>query len=143
MFVRQILQAKGNDVVTVLAGTKVVDLVGLLKQHKIGAIMVTDPNNMPKGIFSERDLAFGLADHGASVLDQEVDQLMTKDLVTCTPDDTVQRLMEIMTKHRIRHLPVLDSGKMVGIISVGDVVKSRLEELEAEASSLQDYIRGQ
>lgn len=143
MFVRQILQAKGNEVVTVLSGTKVADLVVLLKQHKIGAVMVIDPSNKPKGIFSERDLANGLADHGAGVLDQDVDQLMTKDLITCTPDDTVQHLMEIMTEHHIRHLPVLDNGRMAGIISVGDVVKSRLEELETEASELQGYILGQ
>ena len=143
MFVRQILQAKGSDVVTVLSGTKVADLVALLKQHKIGAVLVTDPNNMPTGIFSERDLAIGLADYGVGVLDQEVDQLMTRDLITCTPDDTVQHLMEVMTKHHIRHLPVLDSDQMAGIISVGDVVKSRLDELETEASELQDYILGQ
>lgn len=143
MFVRQILQAKGNEVVTVLSGTKVADLVALLKQHKIGAVMVTDPNNMPKGICSERDLAIGLADYGIGVIDQGVDQLMTRDLITCTPDDTVQHLMEVMTKHRIRHLPVLDNGQMAGIISVGDVVKSRLEELETEASELQGYILGQ
>ncbi|MGI9486304.1 MAG: CBS domain-containing protein [Geminicoccaceae bacterium] len=143
MFVRQILQAKGNNVITVQSGAKVADIVALLKQHRIGAVMVIDPDNMPKGIFSERDLAIGLADYGVSVLDQQVDQLMTRDLITCTPDDTVQHLMEVMTKHRIRHLPVLDNGQMAGIISVGDVVKSRLEELETEASELQGYILGQ
>ncbi|MGI9489274.1 MAG: CBS domain-containing protein [Geminicoccaceae bacterium] len=143
MFVWQILQGKGKEVVTVLAGTKVADLVALLKQHRIGAVMVTDPNNIPKGVFSERDLTVGLADYGAGVLDGEVDQLMTTDLITCTPHDTVQQLMEVMTKHRVRHLPVLDNDEMAGIISVGDVVKSRLEELETEASELQGYIRGQ
>lgn len=142
MFVRQILVAKGRNVIAISTDAKIADVVTLLNQHQIGAVMVTDANSAPKGIISERDLAIGLANHGSNVLDQRVDQLMTKDLIVCTPEDTVQRLMQIMTSHRIRHLPVLDKGEMVGIISVGDVVKSRLDELEAEASELQQYIAG-
>lgn len=142
MFVRQILLTKGRNVVATSSDATAAEVAALLKQHQVGAVVVTDSSNAPKGIISERDLATGLADHGANVLDQPVAQLMTKDLITCSPDDTVQRLMEIMTSHRIRHLPVLDKGKMVGIISVGDVVKSRLEELETEASELQHYIAG-
>ena len=143
MFVRQILKTKGSNVVSSSSDAMVADVVALLKQHRIGAVMITDTNKMPKGILTERDVATGLADHGASVLDKPVHQLMTKNLFTCSPEDKVQRLMEIMTSKRIRHLPVLDNDQMVGIISVGDVVKSRLEELEAEASELQQYIAGQ
>ena len=94
------------------------------------------------GIISERDLARGLADHGAKLLDMRVSQLMTADVVTCSPDDGIDQLMHTMTEGRFRHLPVIEDGRMIGIISIGDVVKHRLQELEAETNLLHDYIAG-
>ena len=142
MLIGQILAAKGSDVVTTRPDASVADVVRLLKEKRIGAVVVTDARGNVVGIISERDVALGLADHGAALLDKKVRQIMTKDVVTCAPDDGVEKLMQTMTEGRFRHLPVVQDGRMVGIISIGDVVKHRLQELETEAHLLHDYIAG-
>ncbi len=142
MFVRQILNNKGGDIVTISSSAKIADVAAMMAKERIGAVVVLDQDAHIEGIVSERDITHGLAKHGAAVLTMNAQSIMTSEVVTCHPDDGVDKLMQKMTAGRFRHLPVLDKGKMVGIISIGDVVKHRLEELENEASLLQDYIAG-
>lgn len=142
MFVRQILSGKGRDIVTTGPSVKLADVAKLISEKRIGAVVVLDDDAHIAGILSERDITRGLADHGAEVLTMSADQVMTANVVTCHPDDGVDKLMEKMTTGRFRHLPVVEKGKMIGIVSIGDIVKCRLEELESEASMLQDYIAG-
>jgi CBS domain-containing protein len=137
MLVGQILAAKGSKVVTTRPDATVAEVAKLLRREKIGAVVVTEAGALC-GIISERDVARGLADHGAELLEMKVGQLMTREVVTCTPEDTVDHLRETMTEGRFRHLPVLRDCEMVGIISIGDVVKSRLEEVELEANVLRE-----
>jgi CBS domain-containing protein len=141
MFVGQILGAKGSRVVSTTADATIADVARLLRRERIGAVVVIEGDRLC-GIISERDLARGLADYGAELLEMKVAQLMTADVVTCAPEDGIDHLMQSMTMGRFRHLPVMRDGKMIGIISIGDVVKHRLEELEAETHQLQDYIAG-
>ena len=142
MLIGQILAGKGREVVSTRPDATIAEVAGLLKARRIGAVVVTDENGALCGIISERDLARGLADQGAGLLDMRVSQLMTADVVTCSPDDGIGQLMQTMTERRFRHLPVVQDGEMVGIISIGDVVKYRLQELEHEAHMLHDYISG-
>jgi CBS domain-containing protein len=142
MFVKQILASKGSDIVTIGPTTKIADIAGLMREKRIGAVIVLDDNADIAGIVSERDVTRGLADHGADILTMSADQIMTAEVITCRPDDGVANLMRKMTAGRFRHLPVVNEGKMIGIVSIGDIVKYRLEELESEASMLQDYIAG-
>lgn len=142
MFVRQILNDKGDDIVTTGPSVKIADVVALMAKEHIGAIVVLDENAHIAGIVSERDITRSLAEHGASILAMNAESIMTAEVVTCRPDDGVDKLMRKMTAGRFRHLPVLDKGKIVGIISIGDVVKHRLEELENESNLLQNYIAG-
>jgi len=141
MLVGQILEAKGRKIVSTRPDATIAEVCGLLRREKIGAVVVTEAGTLC-GIISERDLARGLADHGVELLEMKVAQLMTRDVVTCTPKDGLDQLMQSMTEGRFRHLPVLRDGEMIGIISIGDVVKHRLSELEAETHQLQDYIAG-
>jgi CBS domain-containing protein len=142
MLIEQILASKGRDVVTTRPDATIAEVAKLLKAKRIGAVVVTDVDGALCGIISERDLARGLADHGAKLLGMRVSQLMTVDVVTCSPGDSLDRLQQQMTEGRFRHLPVVDDGRMIGIISIGDVVKHRLDELETEAHMLHDYITG-
>jgi CBS domain-containing protein len=142
MLIAQILAGKGRDVVSTRPDATVAEVASLLKAKRIGAVVVTDAAGGLCGIISERDLARGLADHGAKLLDMRVSQLMTADVVTCSPGDGIGQLMHTMTERRFRHLPVVEDGRMIGIISIGDVVKHRLQELEAETNLLHDYIAG-
>jgi CBS domain-containing protein len=142
MLIAQILSGKGAQVVTTRPEASVADVARLLKEKHIGAVVVADGRGTIKGIISERDLARGLADHGAALMEMEVAQLMTREVTTCTPGDGLEQLMHQMTEGRFRHLPVVDKGKMVGIISIGDVVKHRLQELETERQQLHEYIAG-
>jgi CBS domain-containing protein len=135
------LNAKGGKVVSTRQDATIAEVAGLLRRKKIGAVVVMEAGKLC-GIISERDLARGLADHGAELLEMKVAQLMTRDVVTCTPEAGLDHLMQLMTEGRFRHLPVLRGGEMIGIISIGDVVKHRLSELEAETHQLQDYITG-
>ncbi len=140
MIVSQILKEKGHDVFTVPKEISVKEVSELLAEKRIGAVVVTNQDNTVEGIISERDVVRGLAQHGNGILDKKVDDLMTKNVITHGLDDHIDDLMQEMSKSRIRHLPILDDGKLVGVISIGDVVKNRVEELEAEGNMLREYI---
>ena len=142
MLIAQILAGKGSDVISTRPEATIAEVAGLLKEKRIGAVVVTDADGRLCGILSERDLARGLANYGSKLLDMKVGTLMTSDVVTCSPDDGIETLMQTMTDGRFRHLPVVKDGELTGIISIGDVVKHRLKELEAETHMLQDYIHG-
>ena len=142
MFVRQILAGKGGEIVSISPTATIAEVATLMRKKGVGAVVVASPGGAIAGIVSERDVTRGIADHSSALLEMSVDRIMTKEVVTCTPEDGTDKLMRKMTAGRFRHLPVLDKGKMVGIVSIGDIVKTRLEELEAEASLLQDYIAG-
>ena len=140
MTVREILRAKGSQVLTAAAAARVAEVARLLVEHNVGAAVCVDERGRVVGILSERDIVRGLCGAGAAVLDQRADELMSPGVVTCSPDDAVSELMATMTHRRIRHLPVLHAGQLAGIVSIGDLVKSRLEETESEANSLREYI---
>jgi CBS domain-containing protein len=142
MLIAQILADKGGNVISTRPEATIAEVAKLLNEKRIGAVVVLDADARLCGIISERDLARGLARHGAGLLDMQVAALMTREVVTCSPDDGVETLMLRMTEGRFRHLPVVKEGQISGIISIGDVVKHRLEELEAETHMLQDYIHG-
>jgi CBS domain-containing protein len=140
MHVADILRAKGNKVVTVRPDLNIEHLAQRLKLEGIGAAIVSESGTSIDGIISERDIVRGLADYGAGGLtDKTAADLMTKAVVTCSPEDTISHVSKVMTKRRIRHLPVLDGVKLIGIVSIGDVVRYRLDELELETNVLRDY----
>jgi CBS domain-containing protein len=143
MNVEGILRAKGARVVTIKRDATVASLVRGLRDERIGAMVVSDDGRTVEGIVSERDVVRGLADAGAQVLEQRVAQIMTAPVRTCSANDPVKSVMETMTLHRIRHLPVLVDGELAGIVSIGDVVKNRLDEMATEASVLRAaYLAG-
>ncbi|GIU85146.1 MAG: histidine kinase [Acidimicrobiales bacterium] len=139
--VEHILRSKGTQVVTVSPDATITDAAGLLGSHGVGALVVSGDGRHIDGIISERDIARALADHGARLGDMRVADLMSTQVHTCRKDDRVESLMQLMTQRRIRHVPVVDdAGELSGIVSIGDVVKLRLDELEEEARTLHDYI---
>ena len=140
MFVSDILAQKGGLVFTVTPGTTVAQVAQQLSTRRIGSVLVMAGTDSIAGIVSERDLVRALAHHGAEALDLEVRQVMTRDVVTCHPDDSIEQAMGMMTSGRFRHLPVVDRDDLVGLISIGDVVKARLEETQHEAEALKAYI---
>jgi CBS domain-containing protein len=140
MLVKQIFKQKDDRIITVQPDDTVATAAEILKRENIGAVMVSEPGSELAGILSERDIVRAIPEHGPNLFDLTVAQLMTREVVTCSSEDRVHDLMKKMTAGRFRHLPVVDDGKLTGIISIGDVVKSRLEELEAEASQLREYI---
>ncbi len=142
MKVKTMLAAKGDKVVTLRPDATVATAIGLLKLEGIGALVVSEDGALILGIISERDVVRALVSHGGDVLKMRVDELMTRSVKTCTMDADIKDVMAEMTRNRIRHLPVALDGKLCGIISIGDVVKNRLEELETETSVLRDYIVG-
>ena len=137
--VANILDGKGNDVLTVTPESSVSALVKLLAEKRIGAVPVVDGTGRLKGIVSERDVVRALAGD-AAVLERKVESLMTREVQTCVLQDTVADLMEIMTRGRFRHLPVVEDSKLIGIISIGDVVKQRVAEAQSEVEALTSYI---
>ncbi|HEY5979471.1 MAG TPA: CBS domain-containing protein [Microlunatus sp.] len=140
MRIRDILHAKGSDVVVIAPDSSVRDLVGLLHEHNLGAVIVSTDGLTMAGIVSERDVVRRLATD-ADVLAAPVADVMTEVVHTCHPEDSVESLMSTMTDHRIRHLPVLDpDGHLVGIISIGDVVKATITTLQFERDRLQEYV---
>lgn len=141
MLVQQILNAKGDRVVTLQPAATVTQALQLLDAEKIGAVVVTGPARDVVGIVSERDIVRGLSDSGAALLDAPVSQVMTRSVTTCTPDTDLDEVMRQMTAGRFRHVPILREGRLAGIVSIGDVVKNRLEQLEAETEQLQSYIK--
>ena len=138
MKVQAMLDAKGSEVATTRPDATIATAIGILKQEGIGALVVTDPGGELSGIISERDIVRGLVDHGGDLLEMPVAELMTRSVKTCGPDHNANDVMAEMTRSRIRHLPVLDGGRLCGIISIGDVVKHRLDELEMETNVLRD-----
>ncbi len=140
MTVKAILSRKGDSVVTVEPGISLREAVRVLSDNRIGALIVTDGGKRVIGMLSERDIVRTLAQHGPAALDRSVDSIMTRNVITCTQADKVSDIMERMTTGRFRHLPVLEGDQLAGVISIGDVVKYRLEEIEAESSALRDYI---
>jgi CBS domain-containing protein len=139
MRVSDILKAKGATVHSVRRDETVEHLAHRLRAEGVGAMIVSDNGATVDGIVSERDIVLGLTEHGGDVLSRKVADLMTKPAVTCAPDDTLAHVAKVMTQRRIRHLPVLDAGRLAGIVSIGDVVKHRMDELEMESNVLRDY----
>jgi len=140
MTVRAILDTKGHDVESVEPGTILAAAVKRLAERKIGAVLVMSGTRM-EGILSERDIVRVLGEQGASALDQPVSSVMTRRVVSCRPADTVAAIMEMMTLGKFRHLPVIEGGVVVGLISIGDVVKWRVQEYESEQEALTQYIK--
>lgn len=139
MRIADVLRNKGAAVMTINPDATVTELLAGLAKHNIGAMVVVAPDGVV-GIVSERDIVRSLDAHGASVLTRPVSKIMTAVVSTCSKTDTVDSLSVLMTENRVRHVPVLDNGKLIGIVSIGDVVKTRMEELEAEHAQLQSYI---
>ncbi len=142
MLVRQILGLKGGtEVVTLPKGTKVLNAARTLSEKRIGAIVVVDGSS-PMGILSERDVVRELGRRGDACLSDDIDSLMTREMVTCAPNETADQVLQKMTEGRFRHMPVMENGEMAGLISIGDVVKARLSELSMEKHALEDMIKG-
>jgi len=141
MTVKAILSRKGNDVITIEPTVTLSAAVNILAEHRIGAlVVVAGADGQVAGILSERDIVRALAQRGPGALQEAVGQVMTRRVVTCTESDTVAALMERMTQGKFRHLPVVERGKLVGLVSIGDVVKHRVGEMEHESNALREYI---
>ncbi len=140
MLISDVLRRKGGTVVTVAPTASVPELLGLLAEHRVGALVVAGQDEAVAGIVSERDVVRRLHADGAALLDLTVADLMTRAVHTASPADTVDALARTMTEQRVRHVPVLDAGVLVGIISIGDVVKHRIDELTHERDQLDAYI---
>ena len=139
MKVADILRVKGSAVKTVTSDVTALELSERLRAERIGAMIVSNDGRSIDGIISERDLAYGLAAHGGMLPKIAVSELMTKVVVVCSPEDSITDVMKLITQRRIRHLPVKDGDQLVGIISIGDVLKHRLDEMQLEANVLRDY----
>jgi CBS domain-containing protein len=140
MRVKDILSSKGAKVVTVKPGETIADVSRVLTEHRIGAVVVSRNGVHVDGILSERDIVAALSRHGVHTLEMSAAQLMTHAVFTVTTDDTLDDMLRLMTERRIRHLPVVESGNLCGVVSIGDVVKRRIEHLEGEANTLREFI---
>ena len=140
MTVKAILSRKGRDVVTIAPSATLFEAAKLLAERRIGAVVVTGADHRVAGILSERDIVRTLGQRGASALDENVAAVMTRKVTTCNEADTVVAIMERMTAGKFRHVPVMDQGRLVGVISIGDVVNHRLHEIEGETNALREYI---
>jgi CBS domain-containing protein len=141
MNVQAILAAKGGEVVTIEPTADLAAATQLLSANRIGAVLIRGAGGHIAGILSERDIVRALSQHGSAALALPVGQVMTREVMTCTEDETIGDVMERMTSGKFRHLPVVSKGKLVGLISIGDVVKQRVDEIEHESEALKDYIR--
>ena len=142
MNVLSLLNTKGHGIISLKSTDTITDAVSLLCGEKIGAVVVLDDAGALKGILSERDIMHGIGKSGASVLNKTVGDLMTASVETCSQDDSIGSIMRRMTEGRFRHVPVMDDGKLIGMVSIGDLVKHRMKELENEANAMRDYIAG-
>jgi CBS domain-containing protein len=142
MTIREILSLKGAHVHTIDSDRTVLDAIALLVQHAIGALLVSDPSGAAAGIISERDVLRICRDRSADLGTIRVGDVMTRDLIICVPDDEVDYAMGIVTKNRVRHLPVMDGGRVAGMISIGDLVKAKLDTAEYQNRYLWEYIHG-
>ncbi len=140
MNVTTILGEKGVEVITTSPEATLLDVAKILREHGIGCIVVVDGKGGIAGIVSERDLVRAIATSGANILKAPVSRCMTKKVVTCKKSDTIESLMAAMTDGHFRHIPVVDGSKLVGLVSIGDVVRSRIAETELEAAAMRDYI---
>ncbi|HZD90325.1 MAG TPA: CBS domain-containing protein [Pseudolabrys sp.] len=141
MNVRMILAAKGGDIISIEPTADLAAAAKLLAAHKIGSVVIRGAGGRLAGILSERDIVRAISEQGADALTLPVGQVMTRTVMTCSEDDDAASLMERMTAGRFRHLPVLRDGELVGLVSIGDVVKQRVEAVERESEALRDYIR--
>jgi CBS domain-containing protein len=141
MHVKNILSAKGGHVISIEPTATVANAARTLAQHKIGALLVLGPDRRIIGILSERDVVRVLAEQGAAALAQPLAQVMTRKVFTCSPSETIGVIMERMTAGKFRHVPVVEQDQVVGMVSIGDVVKYRLQEMEHESAALRDYIQ--
>jgi CBS domain-containing protein len=141
MTVRSLLDRKGDLVTTIEPTATLAAAAKVLGERRIGALVVTGPDHHIMGIISERDIVRAVGEQGARALETSVGETMTRKVVTCTRDDTIVAVMERMSEGKFRHVPVVEQGRLAGIISIGDVVKSRLEDMERESAALRDYIR--
>lgn len=140
MSVSAILEGKSKNLITASSGDTIASAAALLAKNRIGAVLVCSATGNVEGILSERDIVRELTKSGASALDGEVSDCMTSDVVSCGSSDTINQLMEVMTVNHIRHMPVIDDGKLVGIVSIGDVVKRKIQQAEQEANDMREYI---
>ncbi|MFL4992435.1 MAG: CBS domain-containing protein [Microvirga sp.] len=140
MIVNRILSLKGREVATIEPGRSLSEAARVLAERRIGALLIVDGDRPVTGIISERDIVRAVAVHGAKALDEPVSRFMTEKVVTCTGETSINDVMELMTQQKFRHIPVVESGRLSGIISIGDVVKLRLEEVEAETQAIKEYI---
>jgi CBS domain-containing protein len=142
MRISDVLRVKGGQVVTVTPDTGVRHLLAVLAEHRIGAVVVSHDGISVDGIASERDIVRALAERGAAVMSEAITAIYTAEVHTVTPQTSVEEVMRIMTEHRVRHAPVVADGALRGIVSIGDVVKTRIDELETERAALTGYITG-
>lgn len=141
MDVKAILAAKGGDIVSIEPTADLSTAAQLLSTHRIGAVVICGAGGRLSGILSERDIVRALAEHGAAALSIPVGQVMTRNVATCAENESVAGIMERMTTGKFRHMPVLKADKLIGVISIGDVVKERVQEIEHDADALRDYIQ--
>jgi CBS domain-containing protein len=140
MNVAAILKDKGSDVVRVAPDMRIQDMVKLLAEKRIGSVLVTDKEGRVAGLASERDVIYGIAEQGQGILERPVSEVMVRKIVVCNPQSHVNAVMASMTERRVRHLPVMDGDEVVGIVSIGDMVKARIAELEFESQAMREYI---
>jgi CBS domain-containing protein len=141
MIVKSIIETKGRDVVTIEPGMSLDRAAKLLAERRIGAVVILGADSRVVGILSERDIVRAIAERGAAAMQEQVSQVMTRKVATCALDETIPSIMELMTAGKFRHVPVIEQGRLVGIISIGDVVKHRIVEMERESAALRDYIQ--
>jgi CBS domain-containing protein len=143
MNVEHILASKGREVRTIRPDAPIEDALRRLRAERIGSLVVSQTGTDLVGIVSDRDILYAIADHGTDVLGESVGSIMTEKVFTCSREDRVSAIMALMTDRRIRHVPVLEKdGRLCGMISIGDVVKQRLDEIQSEASALREYVTG-
>ena len=140
MIVNRILSLKGREVATIEPSRSLSEAARVLAERRIGALLIVDGERPVTGIISERDIVRAVAMHGAKALDEPVSRFMTEKVVTCTGETSINDVMELMTQQKFRHIPIVESGRLSGIVSIGDVVKLRLEEVEAETQAIKEYI---
>jgi CBS domain-containing protein len=141
MNVKAILAAKGGDIFSIEPAADLAAAAKLLSTHRIGAVIIRGAGGRLAGILSERDIVRAVSEHGIDALSVSVSQMMTRNVTTCGENDSIADLMERMTAGKFRHMPVLRDGQLIGVVSIGDVVKQRVEEIEQDADALRDYIR--
>jgi CBS domain-containing protein len=141
MNVKHILSQKGSDVLTLEPNATLADAMDILAKRRIGALVITGADRRIVGIVSERDVVRAIVEHGTGILQSPVSETMTRKVVTCGQNETIAEIMGRMTAGKFRHVPVVEQGRLIGIVSIGDIVKARLEELEQEHDALRDYIR--